>query len=161
MKYIKKLFSIRIIRYGIVGGAGIPINLIALAIFIHIFGQQGIAGWLSVVFAFEVSTTINFVLNQTFTYHDQKLSGRSEWIKRAAKAQVTSLSSQLITLGIKYGLHFGNPYVADSLGIICGFLFQFFVTNKFVFRPTEKPTMSPMSPMPPQEQLMLADETQS
>lgn len=152
MKHIKKLFSIRIIRYGIVGGAGIPINLAALAIFIYIFGDQGIAGWISVIFAFEVSTTINFILNQTFTYHDQKLSKRSEWIKRAAKAQVTSLSSQLITLGIKYGLHFGNPYVADSLGIACGFLFQFFVTNKFVFRPVSEPNM------PSHEQLMLSDE---
>lgn len=152
MSYIKKIFSIRIIRYGIVGGAGIPINWIATAIFLHLFGDQGAASWLVTVFAFEVSTTINFILNQTFTYHDQKLSGRSEWLKRAAKAQITSLSSQLIALAIHYGLNIGNPYIVNTLGIVGGFFFQFFVTRRFVFRPVAEPTP------PTHEQIMLSDE---
>ncbi len=152
MKYIKKIFSIRIIRYGLVGGIGIPINLIALAIFIYFFGNKGVAGLLSVVVAFEISTTINFILNQIFTYHDQKLSSRSEWLKRAAKAQITSLSAQLITLCIKYGFHNIDPYIANTLGIVFSFFFQFFVTKRFVFRPVATPSM------PPHEQLMLSDE---
>jgi putative flippase GtrA len=153
MKYIKKFFSIRIIRYGMVGGAGIPINLIAVAIFTLIFGEQPLAGWISlpIVFAFEISTTINFILNQIFTYHDQKLSKHSEWLKRAGKAQITSLSSVLISLGIKYVFHSDN-YIASSLGIVFGFLFQFFVTKRFVFRPVAETAAAP------HEQLMLSDE---
>jgi putative flippase GtrA len=137
-KLVQKFFALRIIRYGIVGGIGIPINLLALFVFTHIFGSTGVAGYVSIFFAFEVSTTINFILNQLFTYHDQKLQGHSEWFKRALKAQLVSISSQIFAYLIKYGLHF-NPYLANIFGIICGFLFQFFVAKRFVFRETTPP----------------------
>jgi putative flippase GtrA len=140
-KLVQRFFALRIIRYGLVGGIGIPINLLALFVFTHIFGDTGIAGYISIFFAFEVSTTINFILNQTFTYHDQKLEGRSEWVKRALKAQVVSISSQIFAYLIKYGLHF-NPYLANIFGIVCGFLFQFFVAKRFVFRETTPPPVT-------------------
>src|SRR5579863_1159471 len=88
--------------------------------------------------AFEVSTTINFVLNQLFTYGEQKHLRGWEWPKRALKAQATSLSAfglQYATaLLLKYGLHV-NPYVANTCGIACAFFYNFTIANRFVFRP--------------------------
>ena len=84
----------RIIRYGLVGGIGIPVNDLALLLFMslmHSFYP------LASACAFEVSTTINFVLNQLFTYSEQHLSGMG-WVRRAGKAQLTSLSALLLSL---------------------------------------------------------------
>jgi hypothetical protein len=37
LKYLKRLFSLHLVRYTLVGGVGIPINLVALAVFLHVF----------------------------------------------------------------------------------------------------------------------------
>lgn len=125
-------------RYALVGGIGIPVNLLALALFLHLMGDA----WypLALAFSFEVSTTTNFFLNQLFTYHEQKNLSVLEWIKRALKAQMTSLSAQALTyviaLSLKYGLHM-SPYLASVIGIVCAFFFNFAISNRYVFRPTQ------------------------
>ena len=123
-------------RYALVGGIGIPVNLLALAIFLHLFGD-GLYPLASAC-AFEVSTTVNFVLNQLFTYSEQKHLRGWDWPKRALKAQATSLSALAMTwaigLALKYGLHV-NPYLANAIGIVCSFAYNFTVSNRFVFRP--------------------------
>ncbi len=101
-------------RYALVGGIGIPVNLLALALFLHLMGDA----WypLALALSFEISTTANFFLNQLFTYHEQKNLSVLEWVKRALKAQMTSLSAQALTyviaLSLKYGLHM-SPYLAS------------------------------------------------
>ena len=151
--FIKRLFNLRIVRYGLVGGVGIPINVLALYIFQHLLGffpltvNFSFIGYNSTVnllyavasaCAFEVSTTINFLLNQIFTYGEQKLQGWS-WIQRALKAQLTSLSALLLsfTIGLilVYGLHV-NEYIANPTGIIVVFIYNFFISKRFVYRPT-------------------------
>jgi putative flippase GtrA len=134
---LKRLFGMRIIRYGLVGGVGIPVNDLALLFFMSIMG-----GFypLASACAFEVSTTINFVLNQLFTYSDQRqhLSGWG-WLRRAGKAQLTSLSALLISylaaLALVKFFHV-NYYVANPVGIIVAFFYNFFISKKLVFRPT-------------------------
>lgn len=134
---VKRLLRIRIVRYGLVGGFGIPVNLLALALFLHLMGDA----WypLALALSFEVSTTVNFFLNQLFTYHEQKNLSLLEWIKRALKAQMTSLSAQALTyviaLTLKYALHM-SPYLASLIGIVCAFFFNYAISNRYVFRPT-------------------------
>jgi putative flippase GtrA len=154
---VERLLNIRIVRYGLVGGIGILINDLALFIFQHLMSSLQLTINLSLMgrpqtidllyalasaCAFEVSTTINFVLNQLFTYHEQKLQ-RREWVQRAAKAQLTSLSALLLTfivgLVFFYGLH-TNEYIANPIGITVVFLYNFFLSKKLVFRPTAPST---------------------
>jgi putative flippase GtrA len=136
----------RIVRYALVGGIGIPINLLALAVFKHLFTERLYV--LAVVASFEVSTTINFVLNQTFTYSEQRHLHGWDWPKRALKAQVASSSGLLLqiilSLAFKYGLHM-NGYVAQALGIIIVFFYNFGVSNRLVFRPAPIPPTTPTS----------------
>ena len=37
LKYLKRLFSLHLVRYALVGGVDIPINLVALVVFLHVF----------------------------------------------------------------------------------------------------------------------------
>jgi putative flippase GtrA len=94
--------------------------------------------------AFEVSTTINFVLNQFFTYSEQRqhLHGWG-WVKRAGRAQLTSLSALLISYLAALALvrFFNvNYYIANPAGIVIAFVYNFFISNKLVFRPTIHPS---------------------
>src|SRR5207253_2677380 len=89
--YAQGLLRRRIVRYALVGGIGIPVNLLALALFLHLMGDRLYP--LASACAFEVSTTVNFVLNQLYTYGEQRHLRRWEWPRRALKAQMASLSA--------------------------------------------------------------------
>lgn len=160
---IKRLLRIRIIRYGLVGGIGIPINDIALFCFLQLFNAFSLTVSFSLlgrpisadlhfaiasVCAFEVSNIINFVLNQFFTYSEQRQHIHGwEWVRRLAKGQLTSLSALLLSIVVAlvlvYALHV-NPYLANPAGIIVAFVYNFFISNKLVFRPMA-PAMTPLS----------------
>lgn len=132
----QRLWHKRIVRYGIVGGIGLPVHDVALLIFLFLMGTRLFP--LASICAFEVSTTVNFVLNQLFTYSEQKHLRGWDWPKRALKAQLTSLSalaiSYAIGLALVYGLHV-NFLVANDIGIVCSFFYNFAISNRFVFRP--------------------------
>lgn len=132
---LRRLPRLRIVRYALVGGIGIPVNLLALAVFMHFMGDRLYP--LALVCSFEVSTTVNFVLNQRFTYSDQKHLRGWDWPRRALKAQLTSLSALAVTfiiaLVLKYGLH-ASPYLANVIGIVGPFFYNFAVSNRFVFQ---------------------------
>jgi putative flippase GtrA len=130
----------RFIRFALVGLIGVPINLLLLALFLYLLGESLYP--LALVGSFEISTTINFVLNQIYTYGEQKPTRPWDWVKRALKAQATTLSAQLVTfLGIlllkeQLGL---NPYLASLIGMAGAFLYNFGVSNRFVFLPRSEP----------------------
>jgi putative flippase GtrA len=149
---VKQLVNKRIVRYGLVGSIGIPVNDLALFVFKYLLRTVQLTTHLIVMShhitidlhyalasacAFEISTTINFVLNQLFTYNEQKIYGW-DWLRRAGKAQLTSLSAQLLTftvgLVLVYGLNV-NDYIANPVGIIVVFVYGFFISRKFVFQP--------------------------
>ena len=134
--YAQGLLRWRIVRYALVGGLGIPVNLLALALFLHLVGERLYP--LASACAFEGSTTVNFVLNQLYTYGEQKHLRGWQWPRRALKAQMASLSALAIAwaiaLALKYGVHL-SPYLANATGIVCAFFYNFAIANRFVFRP--------------------------
>jgi len=151
---VRPLLGRRIVRYALVGGIGIPINVLAYALFRLLLGVR--LDPLDSALAFEVSTTINFVLNQLFTYSDQKHLRGWDWPRRALTAQAASLSalalSWAIAQGIKYvlegqGHHEGYiPYLAQAMGIVAVFVYNFSIANRFVFRPASPTRVTPPPP---------------
>ncbi|GAC1474833.1 MAG: hypothetical protein PVS3B1_24190 [Ktedonobacteraceae bacterium] len=139
-EYIQRLLRLRIVRYALVGGVGIPINDLALALFLSLMGDKLYP--LALACSFEVSTTINFILNQHFTYHEQQHIRGWSWVRRALKAQVTSLSALAISFVVAFTLttflHV-NPFIARPIGIIAAFFYNFFISRRFVFRPAPTP----------------------
>lgn len=135
---IQRLLTVRIIRYGLVGGIGIPINLFALFVFKHLMSDPLYP--LANACAFLTSNCINFILNQFFTYKEQVRHIHGwEWIRRYFRGQLTSLSATLIAylvaLLLVYLFH-TNIYLANAIGIIVAFFYNFFISNRLVFRPT-------------------------
>lgn len=155
ISFTKRFLHIRIIRYGLVGGIGIPINDFALFCFLNLFSGLSLTVSLSFLgrpivadlhfaiastCAFEISNIVNFFLNQLFTYSEQSRYIHGwEWLRRLAKGQLTSLSALLLSLlaalVLVYAFHV-DPYLANPAGIIIAFLYNFFISNKLVFRPT-------------------------
>ncbi len=153
---VKRLLHVRIIRYGLVGGIGIPINDAALFCFIYLLATLPLTISFSLLgrhvsadlhfavesaCAFEVSNIVNFVLNQFFTYSEQRQHIHGwEWVRRIAKGQLASFSAMLLSilvaLVLVYAFHV-NPFLANPAGIIVAFIYNFFISNKLVFRPTE------------------------
>lgn len=145
IRIVEKFLKIRIIRYGMVGGVGILVNEGALFCFTLLLGlvipQKSNflypAAWIC---AFEVSNTVNFILNQLFTYREQVQGIHGwEWISRAFKGQLTSISAMLISALVAWGLFFFfhvNEYISSPVGIVVQFFYNFFISNKLVFRPT-------------------------
>ncbi len=132
---MQRVCALRIVRYGLMGSLGIPVNNLALALFAHLVGG---AYWLAVLSAFAVSSTVTFVLNQLYTYRDQTPLRGWAWPKRALKAQVSSLSAWLLALliglGLTYALHV-NGFVAMDVGFMCAFSWNYTVSKRLVFTP--------------------------
>ncbi|HEU5377692.1 MAG TPA: GtrA family protein, partial [Ktedonobacteraceae bacterium] len=85
---IKRFFQMRIIRYGLVGGIGIPIQDGASFLFVRLLGQSLFP--LADALAFLVSNFINFTLNQFFTYKEQVKGIHGwDWMRRYFKGQLT------------------------------------------------------------------------
>jgi len=138
---IRRLGERRIVRYALVGGLGIPINNAALAVFLSVFGGVYWLAWLG---AFEVSTTVNFVLNQLYTYGDQQHLRGWDWPRRAPRAQISSSSAAvfaaIVAFALKYGLHV-NDFVATDTGLILAFCYNYAISRRFVFRPADPPAL--------------------
>jgi putative flippase GtrA len=147
---IKRFLKIRIIRYGLVGGIGIPVNELALFGFTVLFtallsAKNPYIYAIAAACAFEVSNIVNFVLNQLFTYREQVQHIHGwEWVRRGAKGQLTSLSAMLLSYAVGlvfvYVFHISG-YIGNFAGIVVAFVYNFFISNKLVFRPTAAPSL--------------------
>ena len=130
-----RLLTRRFLRYSLVGLAGVPLNLGALAVALHLLGAPRYA--LASLCAFEASTLLVFVANQEFTFADlPRLTGWL-WAARASKAQLASLASSLVAFGLSLLLHDGpvhlSPYLSNTGGIAGAFLLGFSLTHWYVF----------------------------
>jgi putative flippase GtrA len=87
--------------------------------------------------AFECSALLNFYANQRFTYWEQTHVRGVEWLKRALRAQLSSISGVLVNIGV-FGLLLAThvQYLgADVAGIVAAFSINFLLANWFVFTP--------------------------
>lgn len=140
---VKRLLNLRIVRYGMVGGIGIFINDGALFGFEHLLGltlppHSPFLFPIASACAFEISNIVNFILNQFFTYREQVRDIRGwEWARRAFRGQLTSLSAMLFSFLVAWALQaflHVNDYLANPAGIVVAFVYNFFISNKLVFR---------------------------
>jgi dolichol-phosphate mannosyltransferase len=111
---------------------GIPINMALLWFFHGLLHMPIVPAWIC---AFEPSSLINFYANQRFTYHEQKHVRGWDWPIRALKAQLSSLTGQVVNVAVFAGLlGLGMHYLpADAAGIVAAFTVNFLLANRFVF----------------------------
>lgn len=138
--YILRLWQKRVVKFAVVGVLGIPINLVALAFFLQIFRLYGLQDDMleaaATISSFEVATMINFVLNQVITYAEQIPGTLQAWIVKAGKAQLANITAfllvTLISIFFSVVLEL-NPFISNTLGIGCNFLYKFFLADRYVF----------------------------
>ena len=131
----QRLLTRRFLRYSLVGLVGVPLNLGALALFLHLLGAPRYP--LASLCAFEVSTGLVFVANQEFTFAELPRLAGWPWAARVSKAQCASLTSSLVAFGLSLLLHDGalhlSPYLANTGGIAGAFVVGFSLTHWYVF----------------------------
>src|SRR5882724_8131621 len=127
MAFLKRLLQSHIIKYAMVGGVGIPINVGFLFLYWNIIG---LPYYVANPVTFLSSNIINFLLNQFFTYREQLIHlSPADLLKRFGKGFLTSLSATLLGLLVASGLvYFGHftgvlAYVANPIGIVMGFCY--------------------------------------
>jgi putative flippase GtrA len=139
--WLRHVFSLRIVRYGLVGGLSLPVNNLALAL-----AEPALGGvyWLAAPCAFAIGSLVNFLLNQCYTYGEQTHLRGWDWPKRALKAQLSSGSAWglalLLGCGLRYGLHV-NDFVATDGGLAGAFGVNFVLANRLVFTPAPVPSV--------------------
>ena len=128
---IKKT-AIRPIKYGVVSVGGIFVNyffLFLLYEWMHIYYL-----WAAAI-AIEVSIVSNFTFNNLWTFKDRK--NKECIFLKFLKFNLICMGGLLINLSIlgalKENLNF-NVYFAELFGIIGGFLWNFYFSNKWAWK---------------------------
>lgn len=122
---------IRMVKFGIVGGTGIGVNLAILYLLTDIAGLHYVA---SAFIAIEASIIFNFYFNERWTFRDR--SGKGFWprlLKYNAVAGVgvainMGLMALLVEVAAVYYL------LAEFIAILCVFVWNYSLSNKLIWR---------------------------
>lgn len=122
----------RVISFGLVGGLVALLGSTLLFLFVDILHiEQNIAYFLQTVIALQ----INFNLNDLVTWRDRRESNGfywERWLKYHIARLLTVILSQLIfSLLVSVGVH---HMVAFAINIAVGMVFNYFSSDKFVFK---------------------------
>jgi dolichol-phosphate mannosyltransferase len=139
-RWLGRIIPTRFALFGTIGAAGVVVHMAVLATFLQIFGGS-LKGQL--VSSFELGQTIaalvamtfNFVLNNSLTYSDKRLSGFLPLLKGWCKFALTCSVGLTANVGVAailvhYGVH---EYPSAITGIIVGSVWNFALSSRFVW----------------------------
>lgn len=108
---------VRFIKFGIVGGSGVLVNLAVLTFLASVcgFGASFAGKALAGAIAVEVSICTNFIFNDIWTFSDRR--EHSGWVHRLFKFHAVSFGGALIQLGVYNGI---NLYLELTASTVVG-----------------------------------------
>ena len=122
------------IKFGIVGGTGAIVNLATVII---TFDLLEIPYMISLIIAFIIALTSNFLLNRKFTFVD---ANEGNFFKQYIAFSTTCIFGFCVNWGVSVSLFKTIPFfhkyylLTTLIGIICGLVFNFIGSKFFVFR---------------------------
>ena len=126
---------IRFIKFGIVGGSGILVNMGFLWFFTEMVGLYYL---ISSVLAIALAMISNFIWNDLWTWRDRGEPGVKAYLSRMAKfIAVSSIAAYIGNLGILWILtHFFHIYylISNLIGIAVGTALNYSVNNLWTFK---------------------------
>ncbi len=128
----KSLFEF--IKFGVVGGTGAIVNLIVVFI---AFDLLNIPYMISLIIAFIVALTSNFILNRQFTFEHAKDGNiMKQYFAFSATCIFGFCVNWIVSVSLFKSIEFFHTYylLTTLIGIICGLIFNFFGSKFFVFR---------------------------
>jgi dolichol-phosphate mannosyltransferase len=126
---------VRFVKFGIVGGSGIFVNMGGLWFFTEVVGFYYL---ISSVLAIALAMISNFIWNDLWTWRDRGEPGVKAYLTRMAKfIVVSSIAAYIGNLGILWILtHFFHIYylISNLVGIAVGTVLNYSVNNIWTFR---------------------------
>ncbi len=143
-KWLGRIIPTRFALFGTVGALGVFVQLGMLWVMLHlVFGERFVYGNWDESTTFNVANTVaavvamtfNFVLNNELTYSDKRLRGLGPVLKGWAQFALTCSMGLLTNVGSAAVLKsMGiNDVVAVVAGIVLGSVWNFALSNKFVW----------------------------
>jgi dolichol-phosphate mannosyltransferase len=142
-KWLGHVIPTRYALFGTVGAIGVLVQLAALWVMLHLFGERFVYGNWSESMTFNVANavaataamTFNFFLNNELTYSDKRLRGVGPVLRGWAQFMVTCSLGLLTNVGSaavlkSIGMHDVPAVVA---GIVLGSVWNFALSSKFVW----------------------------
>jgi putative flippase GtrA len=136
-----RLHDSRIVRFGLVGGAGYFVNAAALFLVLKFLPLDK---YTSYVPAFLVAVTFTWWGNRVLTFHEHAARENLlvEWARFVAANLVGffanwALYSALVAFAPR---PLNNVFVAQIAGTLFGMVFNFTLSKRFVFRSKEDPS---------------------
>jgi dolichol-phosphate mannosyltransferase len=139
-KWLGRIIPTRFALFGTIGAAGVVVHMAVLGLFLAVFG-----GTLreNIVTDFEIGQTMaalvamsfNFILNNSLTYADQRLSGVGPllrgWLRFALTCSVGLLANVGVAAAlVRWGVH---EYAAAMAGIVIGSVWNYALSSRFVW----------------------------
>jgi dolichol-phosphate mannosyltransferase len=141
MEFLRHLWHIfktipeaaRFLKFCIVGGSGVLVNLSVLALLVELYGFGKNISWLIAVV---ISILSNYYLNTIFTYGDKRSPNREESLRRILYYYVVSFFSMGVNFIFYHwtmisGLHY---LLAAFVGILAATVVNFILVTKLVWK---------------------------
>ncbi|WP_163938372.1 GtrA family protein [Paraferrimonas sp. SM1919] len=131
---MQALLNHKLFRFAIVGGGGFIVDLIVFSLLLELLGfSLGVAR----AIAFVVAATFTWWGNRIFTFNKaEKTSKLKQWVKFFSVACFAAIPNFLVFSLLIWLLPNDvlAPYFALVAGILVGMLFNYFFSNKWVFK---------------------------
>lgn len=139
-KWLGRIIPTRFALFGTIGAAGVLVHMTVLSAFLAVFGgsfqDQLVTDFdIGQTLAAVVAMSFNFVLNNSLTYADQRLSGPGPLLRGWLKFALTCSIGLLANVGVaavlvRWGMH---TYPAALTGIVIGSVWNYALSSRFVW----------------------------
>jgi putative flippase GtrA len=125
--------AIRLFKFSLVGGIGAVINTIFLWLFTDV---AGIYYLYSSIVAIEIAIVMQFIMNDRWTFKEQKTTQVAQFLTRLVKSNIWRSSGLAVNIGVLYLLteYAGVYYLLSNIvGIFCAFLLNYLLESRFTW----------------------------
>ncbi len=124
---------LRLIKFSIVGAIGAGINTFFLWVFTDV---AGIFYLYSSAIAIEIAIILQFLMNDRWTFKEQKTTHVEQFMKRILKSNLWRSGGLALNIGVLYFLteYVGVYYLLSNIvGIICAFLLNYLFESRLTW----------------------------
>jgi len=124
---------LRLTKFSIVGAIGAGINTGFLWVFTDV---AGLFYLYSSAIAIEIAIILQFLMNDRWTFKEQKTTHVEQFIKRILKSNLWRSGGLVVNIGVLYFLteYVGVYYLLSNIvGIICAFLLNYLFESRLTW----------------------------
>jgi putative flippase GtrA len=141
---VEKIAASKLVRFGLIGALGMPVNLAALAVAKELLGLHDLLAWFV---GFLTAVTFTWWGNRTFTFHEHKSAGHkgiaAEWLRFFLTNSFGAGANWVVYALLLWWAPWPlvllradlRAYPALCVGVLVGLIFNYSLSKKLVFRP--------------------------